>query len=90
MHLSGSIKSSRFQSTQNSISAVVFLNDDVVNVMLGSLDGLLWYEPDVLIFKVCILQVTSDFEIELLNMSSRYSNSNFDHHVVIYWSIFIV
>ena len=42
---------------------------------------------DVPAFKVCIF--ASDFELEYINISSRHSNSNFAHHIIIHWSLSI-
>ena len=37
-----------------------------------------------------VLQVTVNFELKLMNISSSHSNSNFALHIVIHWSLFKV
>ena len=63
----------------------------MVNVMLEIVDSfsLVW----VLMYrnsKSAFLQLTMNFELELMNINSRHSNSNCAQHIVIHWSLFKV
>ena len=40
--------------------------------------------------KSAFLQVTLNFELKFLDISSKYSNSNFAYHFIIYRSLFKV
>ena len=34
--------------------------------------------------KSTVIHMTTNFELEYMNISSKHSNSNFDHHIVIH------
>ena len=61
----------------------------MANVMIEILDvsssvWVLMYRDS----KSAVLQVTLNLELELMNISSRHSNSNFAYDSVIHWSLF--
>ena len=61
----------------------------MASVVLEIVNSFLRYDSDVWHSKFSFL-VTLDFWLDWMKIISRYSNSNFVHFSVIYWSLFKV